>query len=143
MEKRDASNKPTQNSRKQLRGAQPGNQNSRKHGFYSSFVTPAERRKLKKASELEGLKHEMDFLRVKLGTMMSNPDVTISQIAAAVGVITRVASVEHRISGVENDQDRLVERVEGALKYIGGAMGLYPPESDEDPDGGNGAPGGG
>ena len=144
MEKRDASNKPTQNPRKQLRGAQPGNQNSRKHGFYSSFVTPAERRKLKKASELEGLKHEMDFLRVKLGTMMSNPDVTISQIAAAVGVITRVASVEHRISGVENDQDRLVERVEGALKYIGGAMGLsHPLESDEDPDGGNGAPGGG
>ena len=77
---------------KQLRGAQQPELG------YSSFVTPW------KASELEGLKHEMDFLRVKLGTMMSNPDVTISQIAAAVGVITRGASVEHRISGVENDQ---------------------------------------
>ena len=75
MEKRDASNKPTQKSRKRKSGAQPGNQNSRKHGFYSSFVTPAERRKLKEASGLLGLKHELDFLRVKLGTMMSNPDV--------------------------------------------------------------------
>ncbi len=143
MEKRDASNKPTQNARKRLRGAQTGNQNSRKHGFYSSFVTPAERRKLKKASELEGLKHEMDFLRVKLGTMMSNPDVTISQIAAAVGVITRVASVEHRLSGVENEQDRLVENLGGVLENVGRSMGLYSPESDQDADGGDGAPGGG
>ena len=134
MEKRDASNKPTQKSRKRKSGAQPGNQNSRKHGFYSSFVTPAERRKLKEASGLEGLKHELDFLRVKLGTMMSNSDVTLTQVAAAVGVIARVATVEHRISRPQDEQDQLAESLKGVIEGIAASIGLLPRESDPGTD---------
>ena len=134
MEKRDADNKAPKKSQKRRSGAQPGNQNGRKHGFYSSFVTPAERRKLKEASGLEGLKHELDFLRVKLGTMMSNADVTLSQVAAAVGVIARVATVEHRISRPQAEQEELADSLQGVIEGIAASIGLLPRESDPGTD---------
>lgn len=118
MEKNNASNEPTPKRRKRNRGGQPGNQNGLKHGFYSSFVTRAERRKLREASKLEGLQHELDFLRVKLGTMVSNSEVTLGQVAAAVAVIARVALADHRIMGPK-EEDNLAYKIAVMLNNIG------------------------
>ena len=124
MEKRDADNKPPKKSEKRRSGAQPGNQNGRKHGFYSSFLTPVERRKLKEASGLQGLQHEMELLRVKLGTMASRPDVTINQLVSAVTAIARVAAADHRISVAEEGNMSLAESLAGVLNGIGASVGL-------------------
>ena len=123
MEKRDADNKP-EKSKKRRSGAQPGNNNARKHGFYSSYLPPAERRKLREASGLQGLQHEMELLRVKLGAMASNPDVTISQMVSAVTAIARVAAADHRISVAEEGNMTLAESLAGVLRGIGVPLGL-------------------
>ena len=123
MEKRDADNKP-EKSKKRRSGAQPGNNNARKHGFYSSYLPPAERRKLREASGLLGLQHEMELLRVKLGAMASNPDVTIGQMVTAVTAIARVAAADHRISVAEEGNMSLAESLVGVLNGIGASVGL-------------------
>ena len=134
MEKNNASNESTPKRRKRQRGGQPDNRNALKHGFYSSFITPAERRKLRKAAGAVGLKHELDLLRVKLGTMASNPNVTISQVAFAAQAIARVAAIDYRISGPQDEQEELAESLKGVLEGIGAAVGFLPRESDQSTD---------
>jgi len=55
-------------------GGQIGNQNARKHGFYSSTLTPAEASLVSRISSLEGLDPEIALLRVKLqSSLQRNP----------------------------------------------------------------------
>ena len=51
---------------KRQRGGQPGNQNARKHGFYSTNLTPQEICEFWNTVNLEGLKPELAVLRMKL-----------------------------------------------------------------------------
>jgi len=48
------------------RGAPKGNQNARKHGFYSRALTEAEKVDFEEASLIEGIDQEIAFLRLKL-----------------------------------------------------------------------------
>ena len=41
------------------RGAQPGNQNARKHGFYSSTLSPEQQESLEEAAALKDLQSEI------------------------------------------------------------------------------------
>ena len=124
MEEHNASNKPRRKRQRRKSGGQPRNQNAVKHGFYSSFLTAAERRKLREARGIKGVKDDLDFLRVKLGTMSSNPEVTLSQVAAAFGVIARLATADHRISMTRNEAEGLEESIAAVLDGIGRTMGL-------------------
>jgi hypothetical protein len=56
---------------KRQSGAQPGNRNARKHGFYSKALTGEEKRNLKYASDIEGLDQEIAIFRVKLNSLLS------------------------------------------------------------------------
>ena len=57
------------------RGAPPGNQNARKHGFYSQVLDEAAKLELQEASEVEGLDAEIALLRFKLRRLLKdNPD---------------------------------------------------------------------
>jgi hypothetical protein len=56
---------------KRQSGAQPGNHNARKHGFYSKALTGEEKRNLKYASGIEGLDQEIAIFRVKLNSLLS------------------------------------------------------------------------
>jgi hypothetical protein len=47
-------------------GAPRGNQNARKHGFYSSRVSRREQYDLSEASEVHGITEEMALLRVRI-----------------------------------------------------------------------------
>ena len=53
-------------------GAQPGNQNARKHGFYSQMLSRDEKLRLKTASDREGLEEEIAVLRIKFGELFKN-----------------------------------------------------------------------
>ena len=48
------------------RGAQPGNRNAVRHGFYSSCLTPREVRELLKILDCEGIDREIAVIRIKL-----------------------------------------------------------------------------
>jgi hypothetical protein len=55
---------PTQTKKK--RGGQKGNLNARKHGFYSSTLSPSEICQLWNITNLEGVDPEIALIRVKL-----------------------------------------------------------------------------
>ena len=57
---------------KRTRGGQKGNQNARKHGFYSSTLSPAEASRLQTITELEGVDPQIALLRVKLQSSLQH-----------------------------------------------------------------------
>lgn len=105
MEEQEALNKPAPKRQKRKSGGQPGNQNALKHGFYSTSLTAAERKMLRKAKRVTGLQNEIDFMRVKIWSMGANPQVTLSHLSAAAHAIARLATVDHRITGPEREAD--------------------------------------
>ncbi|MCY4625490.1 MAG: hypothetical protein OXC99_10895 [Chloroflexi bacterium] len=107
---------------KRRSGGQPGNANARKHGFYSSFLLPKERRKLKEASRIEGLDNELSILRYKLGRMLEDPNATAIQLGRAADVIARVTKVQRKYFGPTEDD--LAGRLAGMVNSFGAAFGL-------------------
>ena len=80
------------------RGGQPGNENARKHGFYSSALTPEEQETLRVAIDLKGLNAEIAVLRVKLMELISNPDTSHELLLLAARTLTRVVDIQDRIT---------------------------------------------
>jgi hypothetical protein len=59
---------------KRHRGAQPGNRNARKHGFYSRNLTPAEICEFLNITNVKRIDRETAVLRIKLQSVLqSNP----------------------------------------------------------------------
>ena len=123
---------------KRRSGGQPGNTNARKHGFYSSFLLPKERRKLKEASRIEGLDNELSILRYKLGRMAEDPNATAIQLGRAADVIARLAKVQRKYFGPTEDD--LAGRLAGMVNSFGAALGLGEfADGKSEGDGGAGA----
>ena len=57
---------------KRRRGAQPGNQNARKHGFYSKVLTPDQQRTFAAARAVNGVDQEIAILRVKIRSILAS-----------------------------------------------------------------------
>ena len=81
---------------KRKRGAQPGNQNARKHGFYSKHFTPDQVEKLENADDLRDLGPEIALLRVKLNALLDDPDASPDLVLKTVNALTRLMSVQRR-----------------------------------------------
>ena len=81
---------------KKKRGGQPGNQNARKHGFYSSHLPPEQAKLLEEAGDLRDLRPEIALLRVKLNTLLDDPDTAPELILKTVHALTRLLSVQRR-----------------------------------------------
>ncbi len=54
------------------RGAPKGNQNARKHGFYSRVLDEAEQLDFELATGVEGIDGEIALLRVKIKSILKN-----------------------------------------------------------------------
>ena len=81
---------------KRKRGGQPGNQNARKHGFYSTHLPPEQAKLLEEAGDLRDLRPEIALLRVKLNTLLDDPDTSPELILKTVHALTRLLSVQRR-----------------------------------------------
>ena len=62
------------------RGGQPGNQNARKHGFYSAVFTGQDKINLNQAAEIDGLDEEIALIRARLKSVLSQIGYTTQQI---------------------------------------------------------------
>ncbi len=65
----------TQNERK--RGGQKGNQNARKHGFYSNNLSPGEMSQFLEIINLEGIYPGTAVLRVRLQSFLQNDSINL------------------------------------------------------------------
>jgi hypothetical protein len=76
------------NQEKRKRGGQPGNQNARKHGFYSRALKKDERRYLRQIESADDLDPEVEQLSSKLLEIIrSTPDDSVLINRTAVSLI--------------------------------------------------------
>ena len=106
------------------RGGQPGNQNARKHGFYSSSLDKEQRRILKQAGQERGLDGEIDLLRLKIKKLIQDDSDNVRLIAQASLALARLLRYREELS--RNNGDDMSQGIENILNEIGVPFGLTP-----------------
>ena len=91
---------------KRPRGGQKGNQNARRHGFYSQALDEAQRLDLEAAQGIDGLDAEIAVLRVKIKALLESDPDNIKLIMQATSTLarllrTRYSLTEHEGKGIE------------------------------------------
>jgi len=86
---------------KRKRGALKGNQNARKHGFYSKVLDEAEQLELKAAREIEGIDDEIALLRVKIHSLLEKDPDNIKLIMDATNTLARLLRTKYNLDKVQ------------------------------------------
>ena len=117
------------NELKRKRGAPRGNQNARKHGFYSHVITEVERRDLKKAADIEGVDQEIALLRVRLKSiLLHNPENT-SLFLQVTTMLARLIRTRRYLGNM--DETSLYQIVENVLLKLAVPLGVAADENTE------------
>jgi hypothetical protein len=87
---------------KKQKGAPRGNQNARKHGFYSRVLDEAQKIQLDEARDIEGIDDEIAFLRVMLLTLAEGYPERIDLQLRAAATITRMVRTKFHMSAGGN-----------------------------------------
>lgn len=107
---------------KKKRGAPRGNQNARKHGFYSQVLDEAEKLQLDEARSVEGIDEEIAILRVKLLQLIDeHPDRIDMQVIAA-NTIARLIRTKFNISA--GQKKSLKDAITRVLTEIAVPLGI-------------------
>jgi len=103
---------PTPGRRK--RGGQKGNRNARKHGFYSTTLSPAETSQLWDIANLEGVDPEIALIRVKLQSSLQHDPGNRRVIREASRLIAKWYSADYGLD--PTDRNYLKTVVESLLE---------------------------
>ena len=100
--------------RKRKVGAQPGNRNARKHGFYSTVVTSGRQDDLPADAVVEEMEHDIAIARYKLKSLLEKDPGNIRLVAYLISlqdrlVRTRCLVLDHRLRTVRQVSDALGE----------------------------------
>jgi len=104
------------------RGAPKGNQNARKHGFYSRALTEAEKVELEEASYVEGVDQEISLLRIKLRELVENEPDRIDLHLEAANTIARLVRTRYQIS--KEQKRSLKEAIAKVLTEVAIPLGI-------------------
>ena len=104
------------------RGAPKGNQNARKHGFYSKVLDEAERLDFELASGVEGIDDEIALLRVKIKSILENDPENIKLIMRATNALERLIRTRYNIS--KEDKKGLKEAIGNVLRDVALPLGI-------------------
>lgn len=81
-------------------GGQPGNQNARKHGFYSRFLTPEQRDLYRAARYGPSLIPEIAIMRLIVRDIMADPDAGQELLLRSVRTLARLLSAQNKLRNV-------------------------------------------
>ena len=104
------------------RGAPKGNQNARKHGFYSRALSEAEKVELEEASLVEGIDQEIAFLRLKLKELAEHEPERIDLHLEAANTIARLVRTRYQIS--KEQKKSLKEAINKVLTDVAVPLGI-------------------
>ena len=104
------------------RGAPPGNQNARKHGFYSRVLDEEERLDFEQATCVDGLDGEIALLRVKLKSVLRYDPDNMKLIMQATDTLVRLIKTRYNIG--KEDKKGLKEAIESVLKNVAFPLGI-------------------
>ena len=98
------------------RGALKGNQNARKHGFYSKVLDESEKLDFALATGVEGIDDEIALLRVKIKSLIAHDPDNIALIMQAINTLARVVSTKYNLS--KKDKKGLKEAIGNVLRDV-------------------------
>ena len=78
-------------------GGQPGNQNARKHGFYSKSLTPEQQETIVEARKADILTEEIAFMRVKVQALVDDPNHDTDQVFRGIGLLARIVRIDDNL----------------------------------------------
>ena len=107
---------------KSKRGAPQGNQNARKHGFYSRILNEAEQLDFELATGVEGIDDEIALLRVKIKSLLADDPENIKLIMQATNTLARLVRTRYNIS--QEDRKGLKEAIGNVLKEVALPLGI-------------------
>ena len=84
-----------------FRGGQPGNQNARKHGYYSRVLNATQKTDVKRAVAVKGLDNEIALLRSKLKCVADNDPHNIRLISLASNTLARLLKTRQKLAFFE------------------------------------------
>lgn len=103
-------------------GARPGNQNARKHGYYSQELDETQQRDFARATEVDGLDEEIALLRVKIKAIVQRDPENLKLIVRAVDSMARLIRIKYNIG--KNDKIGLKDAISSILKDIALPVGV-------------------
>ncbi len=104
------------------RGAPKGNQNARKHGFYSRVLDEAEQLDFELATGVEGIDDEIALLRVKIKSILENDPENIKLIMQATNTLARLIRTRYNIT--KEQKKGLKEAIGNVLRDIALPLGI-------------------
>ncbi len=104
------------------RGAPTGNQNARKHGFYSKVLDEAERLDFELATGVEGIDDEIALLRVKIKSLLERDPENVKLIMQATNTLARLVRTRYNIS--KEDRKGLKEAIGNVLRDVALPLGI-------------------
>jgi len=107
---------------KRKRGAPKGNQNARKHGFYSRVLDEAGKLDFEMATGVEGIDDEIALLRVKIKSLITHDPDNIKLIMQATNTLARLVRTRYNIS--KKDRKGLKEAIGNVLKDVALPLGI-------------------
>ena len=107
---------------KRKRGAPRGNQNARKHGFYSRVLDEAEQLDFELATGVEGIDDEIALLRVKIKSILENDPDNIKLIMQVTNALARLVRTRYNIS--KEDKKGLKEAIGNVLRDVALPLGI-------------------
>ena len=111
---------PTRGNRK--RGAPKGNQNARKHGFYSKVLDEAEQLDFELAAGVEGIDDEVALLRVKIKSVLEHDPENLRLIMEATNTLARLIKTRYNIN--KEQKKGLKEAIGSVLRDIALPLGI-------------------
>ncbi len=103
-------------------GAPKGNQNARKHGFYSRVLDEMEQADFEQATDVEGIDEEIALLRVKIKSVVQRDPENIKLIMQALNTLARLLRTRYNIG--KEDKKGLKEAIANVLKDVALPLGI-------------------
>jgi len=104
------------------RGAPKGNQNARKHGFYSKVLDEAEQLDFELASGVEGVDDEIALLRVKIKSVLETDPGNVKLIMQATNTLAKL--VKTRYNMTKEQRKGLKEAIGNVLRDVALPLGI-------------------
>jgi hypothetical protein len=108
---------------KRKRGGQKGNQNARKHGFYSKVMDEAEKLDFEIASGVEGIDDEIALLRVEIKKAITGgDDRNLRILVKATNALERLIRTRYQIT--REQRKGLREAIGNVIREVALPLGI-------------------
>ena len=104
------------------RGAPKGNQNARKHGFYSKVLDEVEQLDFELASGVEGIDDEIALLRVKIKSILTHDSENVKLIMQATNTLAGLVKTRYNIT--KDQKKGLKEAIGNVLRDVALPLGI-------------------